>query len=285
MSGSRIQRNGTKLKSDVFRAYWTQHLSSGYSDCMRWHYLSTVILVIIGLVYAHYKKLGIEKTLAINSARAMVQLILLGYALLYILQIKDPMLLFSILLVMITFGSYTAQTRVKLVQQGFRTAFLSIFLGSATVIFTLLAMKVLTLKANELIPISGMIIGQALNVYTIMVDRMKGEVRNTIDIIENKIALGATIRQALDAPFRDASRAGFIPIMNSLQTVGIVFIPGMTTGLLVGGADPLKAVSYQIVVMYMMVGVALFTTFFSTFFVCSAIIPTALAEPNNNRKG
>ena len=210
----------------------------------------------------------------------MIQLILLGYALRYILKIQNPLFLFGILLIMITFGAYTAQTRAKLTHHGFRTAFLSIFLGSSTVIFTLIVMKVLTLKPNELIPISGMIIGQALNVYTIMVDRMKGEVKNTIDIIENKIALGATIRQALEAPFREASKAGFIPIMNSLQTVGIVFIPGMTTGLLVGGADPLKAVSYQIVVMYMMVGVALFTTFFSTYFVAPTIIPSALSERN-----
>ena len=246
-------------------------------------FVPTLLLVILGLAYCRFQRLGIEKNLAINSARALVQLLALGFVLVYILRLKSLPALMAILFLMNCFAAFTAQRRVDLMGKGGMIALLSISSGSFAVIFTLLALRVLKTAPNELIPVGGMITGQALNVYTLVVDRLKGEIKNTIDTIENKIALGATIRQALTDPMRRASKAAFIPITNSLQTVGIIFIPGMMTGMLVAGSDPLLAVSYQLIIMYMLVGVSLFTLVFTGIFVSKVIIPSALQKESSKR--
>ncbi|NPA53649.1 MAG: iron export ABC transporter permease subunit FetB [Aquificae bacterium] len=230
---------------------------------MEYKFLASYILVLIALVYSYKEKLGIEKELLWNSIRAFVQLLVLGYILVYVFKLKNPFELLFILILMILFASYTAQKRVQLKEKGFLTAFASIFLASFIVLFSLIAIGVISFKPNEIIPVGGMVIGNSLNIYTLTVDRMKGEVKNTIDIIENMIALGATLKQALEFVIKKAIKAALIPTVNSLQTVGIIHIPGITTGMLLAGAEPLKAVSYQLVIMYMMVAVALFTALFT----------------------
>jgi len=61
-----------------------------------------------------------------------------------------------------------------------------------------------------------------------------------------------------------AIKAALIPVNNMLQTIGVVAIPGITTGMLLAGADPLKAVSYQIVIIYMLVSINLFSALFGS---------------------
>ncbi len=244
---------------------------------MEFKFLASYILVIIALIYSYKEKLGVEKELLLNSLRALIQLILLGYILVYIFKLKNPVELLSILVVMVLFASYTAQKRVKLKEKGYTTAFFSIFFASFIVLFSLIGLGIINFKPNEIIPVGGMIIGNSLNVYTLTVDRLKSEVENSIDIIENMIALGATLKQSFHFIVKKSLKAALIPTINSLQTVGIIHIPGITTGMLLAGADPLKAVSYQLVIMYMMVAVALFTGIFTINFSYKRIIPTVFS--------
>ncbi len=247
---------------------------------MEYKFLASYILVLIALVYSYKEKLGVEKELLWNSIRALVQLLVLGYILVYVFKLKNPVYLFLVLIVMVLFASYTAQKRVKLADKGFLTAFLSIFFSSFIVLFSLILIGVISFKPNEIIPVGGMIIGNSLNIYSLTVDRLKGEVENSIDIIENMIALGATLKQAFHFIVKKAIKAALIPTINSLQTVGIIHIPGITTGMLLAGAEPLKAVSYQLVIMYMMVAVALFTGIFTVNFSYKKIIPTVFSTKN-----
>jgi putative ABC transport system permease protein len=245
---------------------------------MEYKFLASYVLILIALFYSYREKLGIEKELLWNSIRAFIQLFILGYLLVYVFKLKNPTGLMLILVFMVLFASYTAQKRVNLKEKGFLTAFLSIFLASFLVLFSLVVLGIISFKPNEIIPVGGMIIGNSLNIYTLTVDRMKGEVKNTIDIIENMIALGATLKQAFYFVIRKSIKAALIPTVNSLQTVGIIHIPGITTGMLLAGADPLRAVSYQLVIMYMMVAVALFTGIFTVNFSYKRIIPTVFAS-------
>ncbi|RMA97115.1 ABC transporter permease [Hydrogenothermus marinus] len=226
---------------------------------MEYKFLVSYVLILIALYYSYREKLGIEKTILINSLRAFIQLLILGYALVYIFKLKHPIELIFILFLMILFASYTAQNRVNLKEKGFLVAFLSIFFSSSLVIASLLVLQIISFKPNELIPVGGMVIGNSLNVYSLTVDRLKGEIKNNIDLIENFIAIGATLKNALYEMKKASVKAALIPTLNNLQTVGIIHIPGITTGMLLAGAEPLKAVSYQLAIMYMMVAVALFT--------------------------
>jgi len=245
---------------------------------LEYKFLFSYLLILVALYYSYKEKLGIEKTLFINSIRAFIQLLFLGYILLFIFRIENPIFLAGILLFMVLFASFTAQRRVKLYTGGYTVAFMSIFLASAIVIASLLLMGIINMKPNQLIPVGGMVIGNALNVYTLTVDRLKGEVGNTLDIIENIIAIGGKLSDAFYFIKKKAIKAALIPMINMLQTVGIIHIPGITTGMLLAGTDPLEAVSYQLAIMYMMVAVALFTGIFSVNFSYKKIIETVKEE-------
>ena len=84
-------------------------------------------------------------------------------------------------------------------------------------------------------------------------ERLFADLRDRRDHVEMKLSLGANYREASEDMVRRAIKAGMIPSINSLMGVGIVFIPGMMTGQIVAGADPVAAVRYQIVVMLMLV--------------------------------
>jgi len=239
--------------------------------------LTSYLLILFALYYSYKQKLGLEKIIFINSLRAFGQLLLVGYLLVYIFKLKNLLHLIIVLIIMCMFAAYTAQKRINLPYMGYITAFFSILISSFIVLTSILIFHVIKSKAHEIIPVGGMVIGGSLNIYTIVIDRLKGEIKNTIDIIENMTALGASIKEALRPCINNSIKAAFIPILNSLQTVGIIHIPGITTGMLIAGVKPLKAVSYQLAIMYMLVSVALFTGYFTVFFSYK-IIPFIISE-------
>jgi putative ABC transport system permease protein len=104
------------------------------------------------------------------------------------------------------------------------------------------------------LPIGGMVIGNSMNAIAISLDRLFNELLRRRGEVELHVCLGATGAQASADMFRDAVRAGMIPSINSMMGVGLVFIPGMMTGQILAGSDPMVAVKYQIMVMLMLVG-------------------------------
>ena len=103
-----------------------------------------------------------------------------------------------------------------------------------------------------LIPLFGMIIGNAMNAAALAAERLEAEMESRRGEVEAYLALGATSRRASQEPARRALRASLIPTVNSLMVVGIVALPGMMTGQIIAGVSPLVAIRYQIVVMFML---------------------------------
>lgn len=233
---------------------------------MQYSFLASYLLIIFALWYSRREHFGLEKQILINSILAMVQLGLLGYALVYLFKLEHPALLFFVLLGMVSFGAYTARKRTPLGEHSFRIAFYTLAASSGIVFLSMMVFGVIHMIPNEMIPVGGMIIGNALNAFTQSIERFKGEVKNTVETIEGMIALGAPLKEALSFASKAAVKASMIPTLNMLQTVGIIHIPGITTGMLLAGADPLKAISYQLAVMYMMVAVSLLAAVFSVMF-------------------
>ncbi|WP_299238942.1 iron export ABC transporter permease subunit FetB [Sulfurihydrogenibium sp.] len=220
-------------------------------------------LVLISMYIIYKEKIGLEKDVLISSIRAFFQLLILGYALIYILKLSNPFKLTLILFFMILFATFTAQRAVK-IYDGYKIAFLSIFLSSFIIIGILVLFGVLQLKANEIVPIGGMIIGNALNAYTQTIERFRNDVKNNLDLIEAFLVVGASLKEAEKIQIRNSIKAAMIPILNNLKTLGIIWIPGITAGMVLAGADPLHAVFFQLVIMYSMLSVAVFTSYFAT---------------------
>ncbi len=106
-------------------------------------------------------------------------------------------------------------------------------------------------EPQYVIPLLGMILGNSLTGISLCLDRFMDHLEVRSAEVELRIAFGATRREALAAPLKDAVRTGMIPIINSMAAAGIVSLPGMMTGQILAGSPPLQAVAYQIVVMFM----------------------------------
>jgi putative ABC transport system permease protein len=84
--------------------------------------------------------------------------------------------------------------------------------------------------------------------------RLQDEVRTSSSEIEARLSLGATARQSIDPALRRSLTAGMINVIDTTKTAGLVFIPGTTVGMLLGGADPLDAIRLQLILFYLLVG-------------------------------
>ena len=221
------------------------------------------ILVLIPSFITYKLKIGIEKEILKNSIRALLQLTALGFILGFLFKIKNPLFYVPIVLFMLLYSSFIAKKRTN---YSYISAFLSLTFATTIILLIMISLKIISLKPNEFIPISGMIIGNALNTYTLTIERLKREITLQKELIEAFIAIGAKYSDALKIMQREAIKAALIPVNNMLQTIGVVAIPGITTGMLLAGASPLKAVSYQIVIIYMLVSINLFSSLFGSYF-------------------
>jgi putative ABC transport system permease protein len=100
----------------------------------------------------------------------------------------------------------------------------------------------------------GMVLGNSLTAVHLTMDRYTGAVAGQRRAIEHLLCLGATPQEATLAHTRDAVRNGMTPIVNAMLIAGIVSLPGMMTGQILGGTPPLLAVRYQIVIMFLLAG-------------------------------
>lgn len=214
-----------------------------------------LILISVGL--SHRRGIGLTRDLLIGAVRTVVQLVLVGYVLVYIFAIDRWYLVVAALLLMLAVAAWTAGGR-----QDNRTRELYGILGVAMLLgsgLTLVYVGSLVVRAEPwydpryLIPLFGMIIGNAMNAASLAAERLAGEMDARRAEVEAYLALGAGPGRATEDAVRRATRASMIPMVNSLMVVGIVALPGMMTGQIIAGASPLSAVRYQIVVMFMLV--------------------------------
>jgi len=217
-----------------------------------------VLLVGIAGVSSMIYSLGFERDLLVGTVRTFVQLFLLGYILKVIFELDRGVVVVGVFGFMILFAAWTVISRVKKAPIPlFRSVFLSMLASYMVTAYAVTAFVIDVepwWKPQYFIPIGGMIIGNSMNAAAIALERLLGELKGRRGEVEMMLCLGADYREASRKMVQNAMRAGMIPSINAMMTVGIVFIPGMMTGQILSGADPLIAIRYQIVVMLMLVG-------------------------------
>jgi putative ABC transport system permease protein len=222
-------------------------------------------LVLIAALVSRWQDVDLEKDMLIAAARAFVQLVAIGYALTFVFAIDSPLLILLILSVMISIAGYTAGKRGRGVPEAGRVALLAIAFGAALTLGLLVALGVFEFTAAQIIPIAGMVIGNSMNVCSLVMARVRDEINGRSAEIEAALALGATARQSAQPYLRTALRSGMTPIVDSTKTVGLIQLPGAMTGMILAGAAPLEAVQLQIIVVYMLTGAAAFTGLAATY--------------------
>jgi putative ABC transport system permease protein len=201
--------------------------------------------------------LGLEGTIAWGALRALVQLSLLGWVLTRVIQADSPLIVGLVLLVMALLGGAAARQRIK---RPLPHAQAICFAGIASAAALVLpVMLVLVLRPHPwfspqlVVPIGGLVIGSTMTGTFVALDRLLAEAARRRAQIEAALALGATPRQAARACVAQATQAAMIAPINNLMITGLIQIPGVTTGLVIAGADPELGVRYSLVVSYAIV--------------------------------
>lgn len=200
--------------------------------------------------------LKIEKQLIISTVRMYVQLLALGFVLKWIFLKDSPAIVIAALLLMTAAATSLIMSRVRRAPGGLAaTSFLSVFISGFVVTFAVTSIVIGVQpwhRAQYVIPIAGMVIGNSMNGVAIALERLFDDMRKRRDEIHAMLALGAGSREAAESSLRVSLSAGLIPVINSMSAAGIVSIPGMMTGQILAGADPAEAARYQIVVLMML---------------------------------
>ncbi|QEQ57030.1 ABC transporter permease [Chlorobium phaeovibrioides] len=227
-------------------------------DISNWQLLLGLLFILLAQVSSFVFHLGLNRDIAIGTLRTFAQLFLMGFVLTYILQSDRALLVVGVFLVMVVSAIFiikgrVAEKQVSYLLPTFLTMLVSYF-ATAMFVSGLIIGSSPWWEPRYFLPAGGMVIGNSMSALAISLERFFRDLRQQRDQIEMQLSLGAGYREASAEIFRNAVRAGMIPSINAMMGVGLVFIPGMMSGQILAGIDPMTAIRYQIVVMLMLVG-------------------------------
>ncbi len=217
------------------------------------------ILILITFLIAWYLQLKIEKDIIIGFLRALIQVIILSFIILKLFQLSN-FYTFLALTVMGFFGTLTAYPHGKFLDKSFYITFFSIYISSFSIILVMVAFKVIENKAQIVLPLGGMVIGNAMNSVSLAFDRLKGELKSKNLLIETMLSLGLPSKFAYNKIKNPCIKAAMIPKINNMKSLGLVWIPGLMAGMILAGANPVKAATYQLIIITMIVASSLIAT-------------------------
>lgn len=207
-----------------------------------------IVFVLIPVSLSYMYSLGLSKSISWASLRGVTQLFFIGYILTYLFALPPDLGISFMLFVMITIATFHASKKGKGIPK-VKTMIFSIILGVEVLILLMwLGFDMISFTSEQVIPMSGMVIGNSMVAIGLALERMKNEFHEGKGKILAALSLGAKPQQATKIIIRKIVRAAMIPNVDSLKTVGLVQLPGMMTGLILGGVSPIDAIRYQIVI-------------------------------------
>lgn len=231
-------------------------MTGGVIDLSLWQLGLALLLVGVVVVVSARQALGLERDLVIGAIRTVVQLYLVGLVLAAVFSAARWYWVVLILVVMTAVATQAAVSRLaKPIPGGYRIAATALTVSTAATLAYVIGVVVQARPWYEpqyIIPIAGMILGNAMTSAALAGDRLQGDLRARADEVEAMLALGFSGREAVQPLVRSSLRAAMIPTVNGMMTVGVVQLPGMMTGQILAGTSPLVAIEYQIVVMFML---------------------------------
>ena len=220
----------------------------------------SAILVLLDAALSVRLGLGLHRQLGIASVRMVVQLLLVGLVLRIVFARHDPALTLAVVTVMVMIAAreVAARPEARLARHG-NLVVGGIAVGAATALTATLALTtairpVPWFDPRYAVPLAGIILGNVLNAASLTLDGMLGGVGRERAAIEARLALGESFAASTRPLLRTAIRRGLLPTINTMSAAGIVTLPGIMTGQILAGMDPMEAVKYQILLMFLLAG-------------------------------
>ena len=221
--------------------------------------IAAVLIALDGVISLAFG-LGLHRQLAVAAVRMVLQLLLIGVILARVFALASPPVTLLVILVMVAIGGREVAVRPeqRLVKWGNFTVGLSA-VAFATGLTSVLALTTALrpdpwYAARYAIPLAGIVLGNVLNAASLALDALLSSVVREKASIEAQLCLGATARQAMGKLLRAAMRRGLLPVVTSMSASGVVTLPGIMTGQILAGIDPMEAVKYQILLMFLLSG-------------------------------
>jgi putative ABC transport system permease protein len=176
--------------------------------------------------------------------------------LIQIFALENLFILYGVLCFMCLFAAYTVRGNMKNIPGVFIPSLVGIIIGGLSVMTMCLILGIIPPAGDYnlgefLIPMGGMVIGNSMNIASLVIDRMWSNAQKQRPLLETALALGATPYQATELTIRESMQTGLLPNLNRYASLGIVAIPGLMSGMIIGGANPLFAAFYQVIVFIM----------------------------------
>lgn len=225
----------------------------------------TFSLILLSLYLSHKDKIGLEKELIVGSIRAVVQLTLIGFVLTYVFHWDHYGLTTLILLLMVYNAATVAAKRGVGIRHILMISLVALLAGLVGTLGSLILFGTITYKPSEVIPVSGMIVGNSMIAASLVFNSLKDKFQSRREEVEIKLSLGARPKEASLDIIRETIKIAMLPSVDSMKTLGIVQLPGMMTGLILAGLSPTSAIKYQIMVAFMLTGAVTITAFTASY--------------------
>lgn len=223
------------------------------------------ILILIPIFISYKEHLGLEKEIIVSILRAIVQLLVVGYILDLIFGLKNPICTIILILIMMINAAINTRKRGQGIKNVVSISFVSMAVGTIITMTILVLSGAIKFVPNEIIPVAGMVISNSMVAIGLSYRNLNNNFKNKREEVEVKLSLGADIKEASKEILRDSIKIAIIPTIDSAKTLGIVSLPGMMTGLILGGTSPLIAIKFQIMVTFMILSSSSISTMLATY--------------------
>ncbi|HEV2532631.1 ABC transporter permease [Phenylobacterium sp.] len=228
-------------------------------------------LVAFDAILSVVLRLQLHRQVLIAAARMVVQLVAVGFILRLVFAMHHPAATLVVVLVMSAIAAREIAARPEQKFKGMTGLALS---ASGVAIATVVTVGLALLTAirphpwydaRYAVALVGIILGAVLNSGSLTLDSMLGGVARLRPGIEAQLALGASFHEATFPLLREAIRRSLLPIINQMSAAGVITLPGIMTGQILAGLDPVEAVKYQILLMFLLAGASGLTSFIIAF--------------------
>ncbi|MCG8572057.1 MAG: ABC transporter permease [Spirochaetes bacterium] len=239
---------------DFFKDFFTINATENSAIDISFLELGLMYLILLIPLLIMFKlKINLFKQVFISILRMSVQLVFVGFYLQFIFDLNLVWLNLIWVLIMMVVANLSILDSTRLKKQiFFMPLFLGMIIGSGLTIaiFVFLVVRPKPFyDARYLIPLSGMILGNCLRGNIISLERFYATLLKKKDEYLAYLMMGATKMEALAPYLKESISAAMLPTISTMATIGLVALPGMMTGQILGGSSPLTAIKYQIAIM------------------------------------
>lgn len=209
-------------------------------------------LVLIAVLISSKEKLDLSKDIFYSILRAIIQLVIVGYLLKYIFQVNNTFLTIAMSLFIVFNAAWNAHKRNPSQYKKYHHSLLALIVSTYITLGVLILSEAIKFIPSQIVPITGMIASNSMVAIGLCYRSLDTQFHDQQQQLLEKLALGASIKLASQSILQQSIKTAMQPTIDSAKTVGLVSLPGMMSGLIFAGLDPVHAIKYQIMVTFML---------------------------------